>query len=83
MGNPVDEEILVTMLVREEQILDDLRKLAPDRWIEVLEFIRHLLYQTPYKVDPNKYNTRTASDLLSSEIIGLWSDRTDTSDSLI
>lgn len=72
----------MAILIREEQMLDELRKLAPDRWSEVLEFIRYLHYKSQRKTEFEKTHKMTAGDLLNSEIVGIWADRTDIPDSL-
>lgn len=71
----------MAILIREEQMLDELHKLAPERWNEVLEFIRYLRYKSQRKTESTVSNKMTASDLLNSEIVGMWADRTDISDS--
>jgi hypothetical protein len=62
--------------VSEEQILEALRLLPPDRWGEVLElidFLRHpegegMALPTPI---------RTGHDLAQSQLVGIWADRSD------
>ena len=71
----------MAILIQEEQMLDELHKLAPERWSEVLEFIRYLRYKSKRKTDSSISNRMTANDLLNSEIVGIWADRTDISDS--
>jgi hypothetical protein len=71
--------------IREEQVLAALRELESTRWEEVLDFIDYLRQRGK----PNKTETSnsrrevlTARGLATSELIGLWADRTDLSDSL-
>ena len=73
------------MAVREEQILAALYKLEPVRWWEVLDFIDFLQHR-PLPADSQTTvadgNMLTASALASSDLVGLWADRTDIGDSV-
>jgi hypothetical protein len=59
--------------VTEQMIVDALRQVPPERWDEVLRFLDILKGAGP--------PIRTAADLLNSELVGLWADRTDIGDS--
>jgi hypothetical protein len=65
--------------VTEQQILAELHKLSPTQWSEVIKFINFLKYQSQH--EPIGKNL-TARDLLQSELVGLWADRSDIGDSL-
>ncbi|MEN8220042.1 MAG: hypothetical protein ABFS56_27570 [Pseudomonadota bacterium] len=65
--------------VTEQQILAELHKLSPTQWSEVIKFITFLKYQS--QLEPIGKNL-TARDLLQSELVGLWADRSDIGDSL-
>jgi hypothetical protein len=72
-----------TLAVAERQILSELQTLEPARWSEVLDFIGYL----KQKVDLTKKirvhsKELTASDLLQSDLVGLWADREDIGDSV-
>jgi hypothetical protein len=58
--------------VSEETILHALRRVPEDRWNAVLQFLETLENPAPI---------RTSSDLLQSDLIGLWADRDDLGDS--
>ena len=73
----------MTIAIREEQLLDELHKLAPERWYEVLNFIGYLRYQTQIKDDFTNTLEMKAKDLLDSGLVGMWSDRADITDSSI
>ena len=60
--------------ITEQQIVQALHSLPSDRWQEVLSFIEVL--------NLNSQSVMTARDLLDSNLIGLWENRTDISDSL-
>ena len=72
----------MTVAVQEDQVVTALRRLDRKRWAEVLTFIGYLQVQTeqpkaaiaPGTVYPS---LMTAAELLSSELVGLWADRTD------
>lgn len=66
-------------LISEKQILEALRRLDHSRWDEVLDFIGYVQRRAGMKTAAP---LRTARDLLQSELVGLWADRTDIGDSL-
>lgn len=67
-------------MATEQQVLEGLRDLDPDKWAEVLDFIGYLSKRTKRV----QAHTRplTARDLLQSELVGLWADRRDIGDSV-
>jgi hypothetical protein len=71
--------------IREEQILAALRELERARWEEVLDFIDYLRQRSkPAAVTEApgaERQTLTAHALATSELVGLWADRTDLPDS--
>lgn len=68
---------MTTVKVRKKQILQALDNLNESRWEEVLDFIGYLQTKSP-PAEPSA----STSDLLQSELIGIWEDRTDIEDSL-
>jgi len=77
----------MTVAVQEDQVVTALRKLDRKRWAEVLTFIGYLQVQAEHPkaaVTPNTMqpSLMTAAELLASEFIGLWADRTDVEDNL-
>ncbi len=68
------------MKTNESQILDALRRLDPSRWDEVLDFIGFLQRRAADR--STAASIRTARDLLQSDVVGVWADRTDIGDSL-
>jgi hypothetical protein len=58
-------------IVTEDQILDALHRLRPARWSDVLSFINALDQPAP------AVPISTLGDLLESDLVGLWADRTD------
>ncbi|MCI0398123.1 MAG: hypothetical protein L0332_27785 [Chloroflexi bacterium] len=68
--------------VTEEQILEELRELEPEKWFEVSDFIGYLKYRESRKPAADELHPFTALDLLQSELVGLWADRDDMDDSL-
>lgn len=65
--------------VDEQTILDALHRVSQHRWGDVLAFIKSL----PGDVDSvreTEPRPLTAADLLASDLVGLWSDRTDIGD---
>ena len=68
--------------VTREQILEELRDLEPGRWPEVLDFIGHLKQRSTLGQEQPHSRELTARDLLQSDLVGLWADREDISDSL-
>ena len=72
----------MTIAVQEDQVVTALRKLDRKRWAEVLTFIGYLQVQSKQpeaSVVPDTIHPplAMASDLLTSELVGLWADRTD------
>jgi hypothetical protein len=66
--------------VSEQNIVEELRRIPQERWGEVLTLIRSLQLgrQPPTEERP----ILTGADLLGSDLIGMWADRTDITDSL-
>ena len=73
---------MTTGTVTEKQVLDELRGLEPDRWLEVLDFIGYLKHRASLERAQPPPRELTARDLLHSELVGLWADRDDIGDSL-
>ena len=65
--------------ITEQQILTELHKLSPTHWADVLKYIAFLKYQSQFELPQKNF---TARDLLQSELVGLWADRSDIGDSL-
>lgn len=59
--------------VQEQAILEALRQVPGDRWEEVLRYLKSL------QAEPEPI--RTGADLARSDLVGLWSSRTDLGDS--
>jgi hypothetical protein len=70
---------MATEVVTEQQILAELHQLSPSQYSEVMKFIAFLKFQSQLEPEPKNL---TAHDLLQSELVGLWADRTDIGDSL-
>ncbi len=68
--------------VTETQILDALRQLEPHLRGEVLDFIAFLTHRVPLERAPLHTQPLTAADMLQSELVGLWADRSDIDDSV-
>lgn len=66
------------MAASEQLILDELHDLPKERWGDVLTFIRCLRMDSRSAVDQPVVS---GADLVGSELIGIWSDRTDIADS--
>jgi hypothetical protein len=68
--------------VTEKEVLAELKGLEPSRWPEVLDFIGYLKERAAAskKLRPHSREL-TASELLDSELVGLWADREDIGDS--
>lgn len=66
--------------VNEQTILDALHQISHDRWGDVLAFIESL---RPEDDSAREAGNRplTAADLLASDLVGLWSNRSDIGDS--
>lgn len=69
-----------TRPVSEQQILEALQHLPANRWADVLDFIGSLQKQE-CEGGASATAIRTTHDLAQSEMVGLWADRTDLSDS--
>ena len=70
----------MSVTVSEQPIVDALHQLSPDRWDVVLTFIESL--RPAGEPEPeNDKRPLTASDLLESGLVGLWSGRSDIGDS--
>ena len=67
--------------IREEQVLAALRELETGRWEEVLDFIGYLRQRGKPKTHCTGVATLTARALATSELVGMWADRTDLPDS--
>ena len=66
--------------VDEQTILEALHRISRDQWGDVLAFIESL----PSDVESDRDTEPrplTAADLLASDLVGLWADRTDIGDS--
>lgn len=66
----------------EQQVLDALRHVPTERWGEVVQFLNQL---TPADAKPAPTELtappiRTAADVLSSGLVGIWADRSDIGD---
>ena len=70
----------MSMNVNEQTILDALHQVSPDRWGDVLAFIESLVPVEEPALETEK-SPMTASDLIASGLVGLWSDRSDIGDS--
>jgi hypothetical protein len=66
--------------ITEQYLLERVRRLPPERWPEVLRFVESLQPPEPAAA-PDLPPIRTGADLLGSDLIGLWKDRTDIGDS--
>ena len=83
-------------MVREEDVLNELRQLDEARWFEVVDFIGYLRERRVETngngtgaagneagaVDQEEKKPYTARDLVDSGLAGLWKDRDDIGDSL-
>jgi hypothetical protein len=70
----------MSVTVSEQTILDALHQVSEDRWSDSLAFIESL----PPANEPapaTGTHPLTASELLASGLVGLWSNRTDITDS--
>ena len=68
--------------VTETQILDALRQLEPHLRGEVLDFIAFLTHRVSLERAPSHMQPLTAADMLQSELVGLWADRSDIDNSV-
>lgn len=69
-----------TATIEESQVVNALRALRQEQWPEVLDFIGYLRYRQG--AAPPTSAQLTALDLAQSDVVGLWADRTDITDSL-
>jgi hypothetical protein len=65
--------------VSEQAILDALHRVPQDRWNQILTFIESL--RAGDETTSAGKRRMTAADLLNSDLVGLWADRTDIGDS--
>jgi hypothetical protein len=68
--------------VSQERIIEELRDLEPSRWHEVLDFIGYLKHLANVEGGRTHPHKMTAHDLLQSDLMGIWADRADITDSL-
>jgi hypothetical protein len=69
-----------TSNITPQQILDALQHVPEDRWPDVLETIERL-QRIPQSEPQTTSPVRTGTDLRGSDLIGIWADHTDVSDS--
>lgn len=67
--------------IDEEQVLNALHSLEFDLWPEVIRYIQ-ILKDQPQKKQLQPSLTISAADLANSEIVGLWQERQDITDSV-
>jgi hypothetical protein len=68
--------------VTEQEVLAELKELEPGKWAEVLDFIGYLKHRaSTSRKDQAHSRELTARELLDSELVGLWAERRDISDS--
>jgi hypothetical protein len=72
---------MLNNVITEQDILGELHSLPHNKWGEILQFINFLKYQSKSEMSQNS-ETLTAHNLLESELVGLWADRSDITDSL-
>lgn len=73
---------MTTESVTQQQVLEELRDLEPNRWFEVLDFIGFLKERVSREQANSGPRSLTARTLLQSPVVGLWSDREDIDSSL-
>jgi hypothetical protein len=66
--------------IDEGTVLSALHSLQPEQWPEVLDFIGYLRHRNISAQSGSKQ--LTAIDLARSDLVGMWSDRSDIEDSL-
>ena len=71
-----------TESVTQQQVLEELKDLEPNRWFEVLDFIGFLKERASREQAESGPRQLTARALLQSEVVGLWADREDIGNSL-
>jgi len=72
---------MLNNVITEQDILGELHSLLYNKWGEIIQFINFLKYQSKSQINHNS-ETLTAHNLLESELVGLWADRSDIKDSL-
>ncbi len=65
--------------IDEKQVLEALQRVPPERWQEVLKYLRSL--QLADSRNAKAEPIRTATDLAKSSLVGLWADRDELTDS--
>jgi len=73
---------VTTERVTQQQVLEELQDLEPNRWFEVLDFIGFLKERPSREQTESSPQPLTARTLLQSEVVGLWADREDIGNSL-
>jgi hypothetical protein len=73
---------MATKSVSQQQVLEELQNLEPNRWFEILDFIGFLKERASRERAELGPRELTARALLQSEVVGLWADREDIGDSL-
>ena len=68
--------------VTQQQVIEELQNLEPERWFEVLDFIGFLKERASREHEQLGVLELTARALLQSEVVGMWTDRDDIGDSL-
>lgn len=66
--------------IDEERVLNALRSLDLSLWPEVIHYI-HRLQEQPQKKESQSSATISAIDLANADIVGLWQERADITDS--
>jgi hypothetical protein len=75
------EQAVPTENIAQQQVLDELQALEPNRWFEVLDFISFLKERAGRERAAAGQQELTARALLQSDIVGLWAERDDIGDS--
>jgi hypothetical protein len=70
---------MAALPINEQAILEELHQVPQERWGEVLTFLRALQQGRP--APTVKRPIVAGADLRDSDLIGMWADRTDISDS--
>ena len=60
--------------ISEQTILDALRRVPTERWSDVLRYMTNLEKREASKAPPQIEN---AAEIVDSELIGIWANRTD------
>ncbi len=66
----------------EQQILKELRKLAPGQWAKILSFIVSMRRRSTPRLEKPGLQALSAKEILNSDLVGLWSDRPEVENSL-